>query len=128
MGCLLRRRYNPTTSSMRIRQLIFLICVAGPLNVAAQQPLVCPPGSTVAGKACESFHYHVALFRPDNRKFSELAATNDYATQPACERAREEHMKRNLAIVDYFKRVKGDEKYEADRFGPCHCDMTRERT
>ena len=37
-------------------------------------------------------------------------------------------MQRNLAVVDYFKRLKGEQQYEPDRFGPCHCDMTSEKT
>ena len=33
----------------------------------------------------------------------------------------------NLAIVDYFKRVR-NEQYEPDRAGTCHCDMTVEKS
>ncbi len=43
----------------------------------------------------------------------------------ACQRARSAAAKANLAIVDYFKRVR-NEQYEADRAGTCHCDMTVE--
>jgi hypothetical protein len=113
---------------MRIRQLVLLVCATGALTAYSQQPLVCPPGTAVSGKACETFHYHVATFRPDTRKFFEATGVNDFATVAACERARDEHTKRNLAVVDYFKRVKGEQQYEPDRFGPCHCDMTREKT
>lgn len=47
---------------------------------------------------------------------------NQFASQPACDRARDAAMKRNLAIVDHMKRVAGDNNYEPDRFGTCHCD------
>jgi len=47
---------------------------------------------------------------------------NQFASQSACDRARDAAMKRNLAIVDHMKRVAGDNNYEPDRFGTCHCD------
>ncbi|HUR81850.1 MAG TPA: hypothetical protein VM733_13880 [Thermoanaerobaculia bacterium] len=95
---------------------IFLAAAAG----AQQAPLTCPPAP--AGRPCESFHYHVAMFRPDPRGFAEIAATTDYATQAACERARELAVAANGTVVAAM-RVK-DQKFEADKFGPCHCDMT----
>ena len=36
-------------------------------------------------------------------------------------------MKHSLAIVDYMKRVRNENQYESDRFGPCHCDATIDR-
>ncbi len=95
---------------------IFLAAAAA----AQQAPLLCPPAP--AGRPCETFHYHVAMFRPDPRGFAELSATPDYATQAACERAREIAVAANARVVAAM-RVK-DQKFEADRFGPCHCDMT----
>jgi hypothetical protein len=89
---------------------------------AAAQLLTCPPLPSPATKACELFHYHVALYRPDTRGFSEVWGMNQFASQSACDRAREAAMKRNLAIVDHMKRVAGDNNYEPDRFGTCHCD------
>jgi len=35
---------------------------------------------------------------------------------------------RNAAVVQYFKKTKNQQQYEADRFGPCHCDLTSEKT
>jgi hypothetical protein len=96
--------------------LLLLAAAAG----AQQAPLLCPPAP--AGRPCEAFHYHVALFRPDPRGFTELAAVQPYATQAACERAREQAVAANEKVVAAM-RVK-DQKYEADKFGPCHCDMT----
>jgi hypothetical protein len=94
----------------------------------AQQGLVCPPPpSALSGKACEAFHYHVQLYRPDTKGLTEIAAIPAFATQAACDRAREERVRRNLAVVDFFKRVK-EQQYEPDRVGPCHCDMTNEKT
>ena len=95
---------------------IFLAVAAG----AQQAPLLCPPAP--AGRPCEAFHYHVAMYRPDPRGFAELSATTDYATQAACERAREIAVAANAKVAAAM-RVK-DQKFEADRFGPCHCDMT----
>jgi hypothetical protein len=66
------------------------------------------------------------MFRPDSRTLAELSSINQFASQSACDRARDAAMRRNAAIVDYFRRVKGDDRYEPDQFGPCHCDMTPE--
>jgi hypothetical protein len=90
----------------------------------AQQALVCPPALSTSTHACEIYHYHVQMYRPETRLFAEISAMNQYASQSACDRYREAHIRRNLAIVDYFKRVKNEQQYEPDRFGPCHCDMT----
>jgi hypothetical protein len=68
------------------------------------------------------------MYRPKNRQFVEIYGANQFATLGTCERAREAQVTRNLAVVDYFKRVKGNERYEPDRVGSCHCDMTRERS
>ena len=88
---------------------------------ATAQLLTCPPLST-STHACELFHYHVAMYRPDTRGFSEVWGTNQFASQASCDRARDAAMKRNLAVVDQRKRVANDNNYEPDRFGPCHCD------
>jgi hypothetical protein len=37
-------------------------------------------------------------------------------------------MKRNLAVVAYFRTTRGEQNYEADRFGPCHCDLSIDKT
>ncbi|HVG25198.1 MAG TPA: hypothetical protein VND45_13660 [Thermoanaerobaculia bacterium] len=95
---------------------LFLAAAAG----AQQAPLLCPPAP--AGRPCEAFHYHVAMFRHDPRGFAELVAVAPYATQAACERARDAAVAANTKVVATM-RVK-DQKYEADKFGPCHCDMT----
>jgi hypothetical protein len=87
---------------------------------AAAQLLTCPPPPSPPARACELFHYHVAMYRPDTRAFAEVWGTNQFASQTACDRARDAAMKRNLAVVDHMKRV--DDNYQPDRFGPCHCD------
>lgn len=92
----------------------------------AQQGLVCPPSAATAQTACEAFHYHVQMYRPEPRGFVDATATPRFATQAACEQVREAHIARNLAVVQYFK--KKEQQYEADRFGPCHCDLTHEKT
>lgn len=89
---------------------------------ATAQLLTCPAPSSAPAHACELFHYHVAMYRPDTRGFAEVWATNQFASQASCDRARDAAMKRNLAVVDQMKRVANDNNYEPDRFGPCHCD------
>jgi hypothetical protein len=104
-----------------MRSLVSAALIAFAMQAAAQL-LTCPPPSSQATRACELFHYHVALFRPDPRGFAEVWGTNQFASQAACDRARDAAMKRNLAVVDHMKRVAGDNNFEPDRFGPCHCD------
>jgi hypothetical protein len=89
---------------------------------ATAQLLTCPAPSSAPARACELFHYHVAMYRPDTRGFAEVWGTNQFASQAACDRARDAAMKRDLAVVDQMKRVANDNNYEPDRFGPCHCD------
>lgn len=97
-------------------------------SAALGQKLECPPAAAASGRPCETFHYHVLMYRPDSRTFAEFYATTDYASPAACERARSAAMKSNLGIVDFFKRLRNEQQYEPDRFGICHCDMTIEKT
>jgi hypothetical protein len=98
-------------------------CLA--MTAFAQQPLVCT--TTVAGRPCEAFHYHVQMYRPDTKAFVEIVGGNQFATQAACESARELQVEANMKVVGYFRGVREQRQYEADRIGPCHCDMTIDR-
>lgn len=107
---------------MRLSRTLLLLAATLAAGIAyAQQALVCPPNAS--NQACDKFHYHVAMFRPDTKATIEIQGTAVFASPAACERARDAELKRNTAVVDYFRR-KGEAKYEADRFGPCHCDAT----
>jgi hypothetical protein len=108
---------------MRSLTLALLLCLA--MTAAAQQPLVCT--TTVAGRPCEAFHYHVQMYRPDTKAFTEIVGGNQFATQAACDRARELQVAANAKVVEYFRDVREQRQYEADRVGPCHCDMTIDR-
>jgi hypothetical protein len=90
----------------------------------AQQALVCP--TAVAGRPCDAFHYHVAMYSPDKKSFTEITGANQFATQAACDRARDQQLAANAKVVEYFRNVR-EQQYEPDRFGPCHCDMTIDR-
>jgi hypothetical protein len=94
------------------------------LPAMAQQGLVCP--TAAAGRPCDTFHYHVGMYRPDTKQFVEVYGVNQFATQLACERAREAQMAANARVVTYL-RGNREPQYEADHFGPCHCDMTIDR-
>jgi len=94
---------------------------------ASAQPLVCPPVAAVAGRPCETFHFHVQMFKPDTREFVEFYGINQFASMAACDRARDAQIKRNMAVVDLMH-VQRRDWWQADRFGTCHCDMTIERT
>ena len=113
-----------------MRSLSFPMLLAVVLFAAgsgsAQQGLVC--AGAPAGKPCDAFHYHVQIYRPDTKQFVEVTGGTPYATQPACERAREVQVAANTAVVELFRVTKQQQQYEADRFGPCHCDMTMDRS
>jgi hypothetical protein len=112
-------RYN-RDRSMRIPALAMLLCLAA--SAAAQPTLVCT--TAPAGGACDAFHYHVQMYRPDTKTFIDVAGANQFATQGACDRARELQVAANTKVVEYFRDVREQRNYEADRVGPCHCDMT----
>lgn len=103
-----------------------LILAIACLSSALVQPLLCPPVAAVAGRPCETFHYHVQMFKPDTREFVELYGIDQFASASACDRARDAQFKRNMAIVEYFRTQRRD-WWQADKFGPCHCDMTVEK-
>lgn len=105
---------------------VLLLAFTGFLSATtlAQQTLVCPP--TTSGASCDTFHYHVAMYRPDKKNFAEITGANQFATQASCERARDAQLAANAKVVDFIRTVK-KQQYEADRFGPCHCDRTIDR-
>ncbi len=105
---------------------VLLLAFTGFLSATtlAQQTLVCPP--TTSGASCDTFHYHVAMYSPDKKNFAEITGANQFATQASCERARDAQLAANAKVVDFFRTVK-KQPYEADRFGPCHCDRTIDR-
>ncbi|MGN6183409.1 MAG: hypothetical protein ACTHQM_07125 [Thermoanaerobaculia bacterium] len=105
---------------------VLLLAFTGFLSATtlAQQTLVCPP--TTSGASCDTFHYHVAMYSPDKKNFAEITGANQFATQASCDRARDAQLAANAKVVDFFRTVK-KQQYEADRFGPCHCDRTIDR-
>jgi hypothetical protein len=100
--------------------------IAAGLSPALAQPLLCPPVASAAGKPCELFHFHVELFRPESRDFVELYGINQYASMASCDRERDAQIKRNASVAGYLRTQRRD-WWQADKFGPCHCDMTVEK-
>ena len=114
---------------MRSRHYFMFVAVllmAARFTSAQQGGLVCT--GAPAGKPCDAFHYHVQMYRPDTKQFVDVNAGAPYATQAACERAREIQVSANQAVVEFFRVTKEQRQYEADRVGPCHCDMTSDRS
>ena len=107
--------------------MLLLLAFAG-VRAAFAQPLVCPTSPSVSGKACETFHFHVQMYRPDTRVFESFYGINQFASQTACDQAREVQINGNAAIIDYYRKVQKNQQVQPDRFGPCHCDMTMERS
>lgn len=106
------------------RLITALIAVLAPAAALAQ-PLVCP---TTPSGPCPAYHFHVQAFRPDTKGFADLYGINQFASQPSCDRAREAYMAHDLAVVDHIKRTQNDQQYQPDRVGPCHCDMTTDKS
>jgi hypothetical protein len=111
---------------MRPVSAAFLMLLAVPFAANAQTMLDCPGAASVGH--CDTFHFHTQMYRPDTRTSVDLWGTNQFASQAACERARDAQMKRNLAVVTYFRTTRGEQNYEPDRFGPCHCDLSLDKT
>ncbi|HYK05286.1 MAG TPA: hypothetical protein VE974_26280 [Thermoanaerobaculia bacterium] len=110
---------------MRSRHLALILAASLAASAAsAQQALVC--ATAPAGRPCEVFHFHIQLYRPDTKQFIEVSGVNQFATQAACDRARELHAATNAKAVEYLRGLK--KQYETDRVGPCHCDMTAEKS
>src|SRR5438874_7451322 len=93
---------------------------------AGAQTLDCPPGTGGASRPCDTFHYHVLMYRPDRKPAVELWGIDQFASIAACDRARQAYIDRNLAVVDFFKRGRNEQSYEPDRVGQCHCDRSIE--
>lgn len=99
--------------------LLLAATLAAASALAQTAPLTCPPA---AGRPCDAYHFHIQLYRPDAKQFVEVYGVNEFATQGACERARELHVATNARIVEYLRGVKAP--IEPDRVGACHCDTT----
>src|SRR5688500_13952639 len=110
-----------------ISAVLFASFVSGSVAIG-QTSLVCPPSSSTEAVGCDAYHYHVQLYRPDARGFVVANAPPRFASQAVCEKVGEAHVARHAAVVQYFKKTKNQQQYEADRFGPCHCDLTSEKT
>src|ERR1051325_1584530 len=111
---------------MRSLVAAFVLASAG-ARILLAQPLPCPAVSAATAHPCDTFHYHVQMYRPDTRAFVDLYGIDRFASQSACDRARDAQFRRNMAVVE-FSRAHGDQQYQADKIGPCHCDMTVERS
>ena len=107
-----------------VRFITAFLAVLAPVAAFAQ-PLVCP---TTPATTCGVFHFHVQMFRPDTKGFADLIGINQFASQAACDRAREAANAQSLAIVGHIRGVQNDQQYMPDRIGPCHCDMTIDKT
>ena len=111
---------------MRSLVAAFVLASAG-AGILLAQPLTCPAVSAATAHPCDTFHYHVQMYRPDTRAFVDLYGIDRFASQSACDRARDAQFRRNMAVVEFY-RAHGDQQYQADKIGPCHCDMTVERS
>lgn len=104
--------------------LAFTIAIAG-FPASAQAPMTCQLGSGADSAKCDVFHYHVQVYNPSKKTRVELSGVNEFASQEACAAALAVAQARNQELVKYMTQNDAREKFQADVFGPCHCDMTR---
>src|SRR5688572_29613307 len=92
--------YNPAESSMRARHLPLILagCLAAATAVA-QPALVCP--TAPAGRPCDTYHFHVQMYRVDTKQWVEVFGVNQFASAVACDRARDLHIANNGKAIDY---------------------------
>lgn len=107
-----------------MRPLSLVLALSLAAGAAAQQALVCPPAP--GGRACDAFHFHIALYRPDTKQFVEVTGVNQFATQNACDRARDAQLAANAKVIEALRAVK--QQLEPNQYGPCHCDQTLDKT
>ncbi len=93
--------------------------------VFAQAPMTCQLGTGVDSAQCNVFHYHVQMYNPNQKTRVELTGVNEFASQAACEATLAEEQAENVALVKFMTQNDPREKFQADVFGQCHCDMTR---
>jgi hypothetical protein len=81
-----------------------------------------------ASNDCAVFHYHVQMWNAERRGTSEIFGHNRFSSLDGCEAARKTDEAANVAAIDHLKRAAPRLRAEANRYGPCHCDMTEVRT
>lgn len=116
---------------MRTRLLaaVALTVILAPDGGAQNMALICPTGSSAAaGGSCRMHHYHVQMWRPDTNGFQEIFGQNSFASPSACEKARELETRENQAAIAALLTADKDAKVVTNRYGPCHCDMTLDRS
>lgn len=101
---------------------ILLFCVA--VSTSAQT-LTCP-SSVAAG--CGVFHYHLQAWSPNTKSVAEITGANSFSTEVACEESRKQRESANTDAIKYLAVVAHRMKTQPNRYGACHCDMTREQT
>jgi hypothetical protein len=75
------------------------------------------------GSVCDHFHYHVMIWDPSERTYSEVSDTHQFTTVETCEKAKAERAKESQSIADFMK-ANVDSSFQGNRFGDCHCDRT----
>jgi len=116
---------------MRTRLLaaVALTVILAPNGGAQNMALMCPTGSSAAaGGSCRMHHYHVQMWRPDTNGFQEIFGQNSFASVSACEKAKELETRENQAAIAALLTADKDAKVVTNRYGPCHCDMTLDRS
>ena len=99
--------------------LVLVLLFAAQLHAQTK----CPP--LPEGVTCDRYHFHMAVWNIESRNFTDVAATTQFHSLAACEKARGEALRENAALVEFVK-LKVDGSMVANRFGECHCDRTQD--
>ena len=106
----------------RTGAVILLFCIA---YSSAAQTLTCP-NSVAAG--CETFHYHIDAWSPETKTRFELVGANSFSSADACGASRQQRETANADALKFLATAAPRMKTQPNRYGECHCDMTRQQT
>jgi hypothetical protein len=94
------------------------------LTAALHAQTKCPP--LPEGATCDHYHYHVSVWNIESHTYEDIAATRQFVSAAACEKARGAAVRENAALADFIRTTKIDTSMVPNRFGDCHCDRTEE--
>lgn len=108
-----------------LRAVLIFTVFSGP---AFAQSLLCTPSPGGSTRPCEAHHYHLQLYRLDTKTSQEFWGLNGFASSEACEAARSAVERAHQAIAAFIRAKQPKAVAEQARIGPCHCDLTHDRT
>jgi hypothetical protein len=94
------------------------------LTVALHAQTKCPP--LPEGATCDHYHYHLSVWNIESHTYEDIAATRQFVSAAACDKARGAALRENALLADFVRTTKIDTSMVPNHFGDCHCDRTEE--